>query len=215
MAVTVTYNSLSPWGTTSPYVSLSFEPQSLGTLGTVNVETITLTGSLAEQDIGNLETAKNNIINTFRENQKSFAFHDSSGNVKNYQSVFVDSVSFPDQKFIGKLDYSVVMRAYDFDLTEVLEPQDEVSVETSNDKIISISHTVSAQGIDSATAWGIDSAKSFVQARIAIVPVTVTAFATNMNYIVQEEVENYNRLSGVYSITKKYIVDALGTYSGT
>ena len=153
-------------------------------------------------------------ISVFSNNQRDFVFGDSSGNVVTYQNVFVDSLSFPDQKYIGKLDYSVTLRAYDFDSLAVLDPKDEVSVETSQTKVTTISHTVSAQGIDSAASFGIDSAKSFVQARIAVVPVTVTSFAANMNYIVQEQIENYSRLSGVYSITSKYIFDALGGSGG-
>lgn len=211
--ITATYNGQAPWGSYTPYVSMSFEPINFGGVW-ANIRTITLNGSVVSDSSSGLETIKNNIISTFSVNGKTFTFVDSLGSGMSFDHVFVDSLSFPSQLFFGKLDFSVNLRAYDFTNLEVLEPTDQIEIESLADKTMTISHTVSAQGVDDS-AKGLSRAKDFVTSRINTVPITVTTFATGMNYIVMDETESVNRLTSTYSRTKKYFIDRLGNFQSS
>ena len=57
MASTITYNGSSPWGSYPPYVNISTQPLNYGNKWG-NVTKISLSGSVAEALIGNLETFK-------------------------------------------------------------------------------------------------------------------------------------------------------------
>jgi hypothetical protein len=176
-----------------------------------------------------LEAFRDNVITVFGVNGKKLKITDSI-NDQEFESVFVDSLSFPDNNYVGKLDYSISLRIYDWDnmagnpnTEPVLQPKDQVDVDSGKDGKITISHSVSAQGVDHGDGAGIlpagrhggmDWAKSFVNNRINVVPVTVAFFATNMNYIVLEESETFDRLTSTYSRAKKYLVDGFGNYNG-
>ena len=211
--ITATYDGQDPWGDYTPYVSMNFETINFGGVW-ANVRTISLNGSVVDSSSSNLETIKNNIISAFSVNGKTFTFVDSSGVGMSFNNVFVDSISFPAQQFFGKLDFSINLRAYIFTGLEVLEPTDQIEIETSPDKTITITHSVSAQGVD-GSAIGLDNAKTFVTARINVVPVTVTTFAAGMNYIVMDETESINRLTSTYSKSKKYLVNRLSSFAST
>ena len=211
--ITATYDGQDPWGDYTPYVSMNFETINFGGVW-ANVRTISLNGSVVDSSSSNLETIKNNIISAFSVNGKTFTFVDSSGVGMSFNNVFVDSISFPAQQFFGKLDFSINLRAYIFTGLEVLEPTDQIEIETSPDKTITITHSVSAQGVD-GSAIGLDNAKTFVTARINVVPVTVATFAAGMNYIVMDETESINRLTSSYSKSKKYLVNRLSSFAST
>lgn len=211
--ITATYNGQAPWGAYTPYVSMSFEPINFGGVW-ANVRTISLNGSVVNNSYSGLETIKNNIISVFGVNGKTFTFVDSLGASMSFNNVFVDSLNFPSQQFFGKLDFSISLRAYVFTGLEILEPADQIEIETSPDKTITITHSVSAQGVDGSTI-GLDNAKTFVTSRINMVPVTVTTFATGMNYIVMDETESINRLTSTYSKSKKYLVNRLSGSAST
>jgi hypothetical protein len=215
MATTVTYNAQSPWtGTNSPYVSVSYQPNDFG--GTwVNINTITLTGNVSKDIVGNLNTIRSNIIATFSLNNKTLDVV-GSGGTQTYNNCFVDAVSFPQQNQVGKLNYSVTLRQYDFSVmagnltgVQVMDPKDTVEGEEQRDGSTTLSHTVSAQGIDDSTSsvTGMQNAIDFVTARIAIVPTAIAHFKTGMQAMEMEEVETFNRLTSTYSITKTYLVD--------
>ena len=221
--VTVTYNGSSPWvDPYTPFVSMSFEPVEFG--GTwANVRTITLDGSVAVSKSGNLETVKNAILSTFSVNGKTLVI--SGGGTETFHNVFVDSISFPMSKYIGKLDYSITLRAYDFasmtgnsGASPILSPSDTVSADTQSNGAILVTHTVSAQGVDELIGGdnGMDNAKAFVWARIVVVPMAALG-APNFvsgSYLVMEETENFNRLTSTYSMTRSYLFDGIGGGSG-
>ena len=199
---------------------MSFDPVEFG--GTwANLRTITLDGSVAESKSGNLETIKNNIISVFSVNGKDLVIQ--GGASKTFENVFVDSVSFPMSKYQGKLDYSITLRVYDFasltgnsTASPVLAPSDTVSADTQSNGTILVTHYVSAQGVDDLAIGGsngMDNAKAFVWARIAVVPTAVFG-APNIitgGYLVMEETENFNRITSTYSMTKSYLFDAVGS----
>lgn len=211
--ITATYNGQAPWGAYTPYVSMSFEPINFGGVW-ANVRTISLNGSVVGGSSYYLEIIKNNIISAFSVNGKTFTFVDSLGAGMSFNNVFVDSISFPAQQYFGKLDFSINLKAYSFTGLEVLEPTDQIEIETSPDKTITITHSVSAQGVD-GSAIGLDNAKTFVTARTNIVPIAVTTFAIGMNYIIMDETESVNRLTSTYSKSKKYLVNRLSGSAST
>ena len=237
MAVTITYDGNSPWGTTTPFVQETYDPEDFG--GTwVNIVAITLNGSMSKDiatdpaglGYASLEAFRDDIIATFSINGKKLKITDSNSD-QEFESVFVDSLSFPDNNYVGKLDYTISLRVYDWDghagnpnVEPVLQPTDRVEVSSGQNGTVTITHSVSAQGVDDGDGAGVlpagrhvgmDWAKSFVNSRINVVPVTVAFFATNMDYIILEESETFDRLTSTYTRTKEYIVDGFGNFTGS
>jgi hypothetical protein len=214
--VTVTYDGSSPWAgggsNNAPYVALSHDPVMAGEMW-LNTRAITLTGSVSEDIVGNLETVKNNIINVFSQNGKDLNVVDSYGANTVHGMCFVDSVTFPQQKYVGKLDYSIALRAYAFTADEIIDPTDRVESQANPDGSITLNRVISARGLgweNNPTSFtaGIDRAKDFVDARIALAqPLTILGFASSLNYIILDDSESYNRLTGTYSRTLKYLCD--------
>lgn len=207
----------SPWATenyhNAPYVAMTFEPIMTGASGLwATTRVINLSGAVSKDIVGDLEVVKNNIINVFSKNGGIFSFVDHYGNTMTFNNVFVDSISFPQQQYIGKLDYSISLKVYDFEDEDVLNPTDQIEVEAAQNGSISITRTVSASGVGygDADKKGINGAKSWVDSRISnstYNPFSIAGFANNLNYLVLEDSEVYNRLTGSYSRTLKYLAD--------
>ena len=153
MSVQVTYNGVSPWGTYTPYVSKTTEPIFHGGRW-AQLSQFTLDGTLVEANYSDHEAAINSIINTFASNFKVFSYPGFSG------IAMVDSIDFPEQNFIGVIPYSISLRCYESDedwdggraifgmYEGVLSPVDEYSFQEEKDGCISITHKLSAKGIN-------------------------------------------------------------------
>ena len=204
---TVTYNGSQPWGSNNPpYVNVSHEPVKYGEKW-ANVTKISIVGYASENLVGNLETFKDSVKTTFSVNDKTFVVDG-----KSFSNCFVDSISFPVQRFFGKLDYTINLTSYDFDAVsinstslKVLDPTEliQTSEESNNAKVIS--HTVSARGRDGAS--GFSDARTWVNARLSSY--------TPSGGILMEETENLDRTKSIYSINRRYKIDSNASGTST
>ena len=195
-AVTVTYNSSRPWGTShAPYVSVSTQPIKYGEKWG-NVTKISLVGSVSEEVLGiSLETFKDNLITTFSSNDKTLIVDG-----KNFSNCFVDDISVPNQRFYGKLEYSVNLTSYSFDNSsnQVLDPNENFETTENEDSSKTISHNVSARGRDGAA--GFNNARTWVDARIS-------GYSVPSGAILMEETESIDRTKSIFSKSRKYKID--------
>ena len=239
MTTRIQYNSAEPWRAllhddetkTTPYISISIEPIKFGTLW-ANIKNITLDGTLYYKHIDTLHHFKSNLISTFSINGKDLRIYDddqgpggfggiNSGG-KTFRHVFVDQINFPEESFIGKLNYSISLRVYDFYDLKIIEPTDQMQMEQNRNKTVTVTHQVSAKGIDNRiesaggqlVTSGMGNARSFVESRIDIVPALIHLIYPNTNYMILEETGNHNRLTSTFSITKKYLIDTSQTGTG-
>tara|TARA_Y100000004_G_scaffold192407_1_gene252893 strand:+ start:4582 stop:6141 length:1560 start_codon:yes stop_codon:yes gene_type:complete len=204
MASTVTYNGSSPWGVYPPYVNISTQPLNYGNKWG-NVTKISLSGSVAEDLIGNLETFKDNVISTFSKSHATFVVDSTT-----FTGAYVDNVSFPNQRYKGKLDYTVSLTAYDFDSDGILEPSETVEQKVGEDQKITIVHTASAKGLDGGN--GFTAARTWVQSRLS--GVTHTSTSTGNPAVLISESESSDRTTSTYSLTKTFVADDFGYDSG-
>ncbi len=207
MAATVSYNGSSPWGTNTPYVNVSTQPLNYGNKWG-NVTKISIVGSAAESIVGNLETFKDNLITTFATSKGTFSVNGTT-----FSNAYVDSLSIPNQRFKGKLDYTINLTNYDFDGTDILDPSEDVVANVEENQKVSITHTASARGLNGAA--GFSAARTWVQARLAITPTWHSAITTTKTPVLLEETESIDRTKSSYSAVKKYVVDEIGYDSGS
>lgn len=209
----VTYNEVSPWMNGAPFVSLDVEEVYVaGQIGTIR--TVTLNGVLPSGG-ASLITG---IQNVFSSNFKTF----SAPNVT-MPNAMVQEVTFGSQNFIGKTDYSIVLKDFSGFLYGVSSPVDEVNYQTEQDGSVTINHKVSAVGIDVAanisTAW--NNACSFVRGRTGLSNIgkVGTSFVSKVNsgnmFLLSQQ-ENINRVQGSYSVLETFRYDPLrDTANGT
>ena len=118
MAATVTYDGQQPWGVYPPYVSINREPFSFGQ-NWYETRIIQLEGRLTEAmittlSIGGLEAMKTAIENAFAANDKVLKVLSSGGSFTEYNNTYVNSISFPNQRWSGILTYSINLTSYNF-----------------------------------------------------------------------------------------------------
>lgn len=204
MPSTVTYNGSSPWGSYPPYVNISTQPLNYGNKWG-NVTKISLSGNVAEALIGNLETFKDNVISAFSTSNGTFVVDSTT-----FTNAYVDNVSFPNQRYKGKLDYTVSLTAYDFDSDGILEPSETVDQKVGEDQKVTITHTASAKGLDGAS--GFTAARTWVESRLS--GVTHNSASTGNQAVLISESENSDRTTSTYSLTKTFVLDDVGYNSG-
>ena len=204
MAATVTYNGSSPWGSYPPYVNISTQPLNYGNKWG-NITKISLSGNVAEALIGDLETFKDNVIAAFSTSNGAFVVESTT-----FSNAYVDNVSFPAQRYKGKLEYNINLTAYDFDGTGILEPSEIVEQRVGEDQKITISHTASAKGLDGAS--GFTAARTWVESRLS--GVTHTSTSTGNPAVLISESESSDRTTSTYSLTKTFVADDIGYDSG-
>jgi len=227
MAATVTYDGQQPWGIYPPYVSINRESSSFGQ-NWYETRTIQLEGRLTESmisalGIGGLEAMRTAIENAFATNDKVFKVLSSGGSFTEYDNTYVNSISFPIQRWSKILTYSIELTSYNFhycdDPTQVgsgceggkpaiLNPVDQFEVQMNANQTVTLSHSVSAKGMD---GFANTDVISWVQSRIAVgnnreVP---GWSLEKYQYITTSESEQVNRFEGSYSHVKKYLIHKL------
>ncbi len=210
----VTYNNQAPWGSgvgaAIPFVSL--EAEEVWLAGKVGfIRTVTLNGTIATGGISQIT----GIRACFATNFKPFI----APNVT-MSGAMVQEVSFSPQNYIGKVDYTVVLKDYSGFTLNVNDPADEVSFQDQPDGTVMVNHKVSAIGIstsgDALTAF--NNAKSFVLSKtgLSTINALTTAFvnATNKSniYVVSQQ-ESINRATATYGITETFRYDPLRNIS--
>jgi hypothetical protein len=167
MAATVTYDGQSPWGIYSPYVSISREPSSFGQ-NWYETRTIRLEGKLTKSMIfaltssNSLEGMRTVIQNAFANNDKILKVLSSGGPFTEYNNTYVNSISFPSQRWSTMLTYSIDLTSYNFNYCSdptssggycddnqpaIFSPTDKFDVQANEDQTVSLTHTVSASGM--------------------------------------------------------------------
>ena len=231
MAATVTYNGQQPWGVYPPYVSINRESSSFGQ-NWYETRTIRLEGRLTEGMIahpnggnsGNLEAMKAAIENAFATNDKVLKVLSSGGSFTEYNNTYVNSISFPIQRWSKILTYSVELTSYNFHYCSdptlvgyecadgqpaIFSPVDKFDVQMTEDQTVSLTHTVSASGMGGSVNQDVIS---WVQARLAVgANREVPGWSLNLyEYLVVSEEEQVSRFDGSYTLTRKYLIHRQG-----
>jgi len=224
MAAIVQYDGKQPWGSYPPYVSVEVTPVAFGQ-NWYETRNINLAGRISQKmltqlGVSGFEAMRTRLENTFSVNNKRFMVH--SSNTLEIENVFVNSISFNQQRWSGLLEYSVSLTGYDFhsellgllnpDKLPIFEPVDQFDVQTNEDQTFTLTHTASAKSMgtmgDTSTN---DAIVDWVKARITAGSDRVVPgwSLENHEYIVVGEEEQLDRFNGSYSFVKKYLIHDL------
>lgn len=146
------------------------------------------------------------LISRLSKNFKSLEILENSNILYYAESAIVESISFDDSNYLNLLPFTVEFTVYrdGFAAQGVLDPVDEFVFNNTEDCRGELTHTISARGINTSES-ALENVKNFVLSRQGWSN-QITPLFVNMNAaFLKSRDEKINRLTGVYSITEKYI----------
>jgi hypothetical protein len=176
---------------------------------------ITLNGEIIGCTKESLVNSQNKILFGFNEDFKKLEI---SG-LNDLTLAKVISINFDGSDYLSSISYTIELEAYNYaeflKRQYVLNPVDSISIQEEPDKTITITHTISAKGINSGGYNGLDNAKKFVQSQLNSqksqgnwpVPNLIDSKDKNYKRLLVSTSESINRISNTYSITNTYKSD--------
>ena len=134
-------------------------------------ESYSLNGQLTGRDFNELRSEQLKLISGFSKDFGTFIVKDFKpyeAEVMVRSGVKIDSIDFGQSKYNKIIDYNISFTAYPVDYFGdnygVIDPAESWSFEESNDGIVSISHLISARGIETPQADSYDKSSSLQNA---------------------------------------------------
>lgn len=177
---------------------------------------VKLQGQLTGCTYNSIITAKTNLEQLFTKDFQPFSII-QDGEIL-YQSNYnrITDINFDNSLYVGVLDYTISLESYPKELFSgfygIISPINEWSFAEQDNKILEITHKISAKGIVTASnnSNAFDNAKNYVLgltgANSFINPYFIN-YCSGINLCVDTFKETINRFENVYSIEEKYIVD--------
>ena len=212
-------------GFITPYVSRTQTPIYYG-VRSGQITQIDLNGQITGSNYDALISAQTKLISGFSKDFQSLSLRDGSALVEGFpiSNCIVDNINFSEGQYNQLLDYSITLRAYEASLfsgvSKVLSPVNSFVFSETDEGQRSITHTISAQGINtnaSGTIEGnaLDNAKDFVLSLTGwsnqIMPEMIrkgdfTKYTT-INPSLKSQSESVNRMNGTFSVTEDWVFD--------
>lgn len=130
--------------------------------------------------------------------------------------IIVRSINFDESPYAGIVDYTVELNSIRLS-GNVTDPTNEYSFAENENKTVSLSHNVSARGINTSLnpskSNAIDNAILFVKSNTGLANIPATKFISGQSnkFYLQNFSESIDRLNGVYTIQENYISNLLNT----
>tara|TARA_B100000287_G_scaffold128804_1_gene120826 strand:+ start:641 stop:2539 length:1899 start_codon:yes stop_codon:yes gene_type:complete len=212
-------------GFITPYVSRTQTPIYYG-VRSGQITQIDLNGQITGSNYDALISAQTKLISGFSKDFQSLSLRDGSALVEGFpiSNCIVDNINFSEGQYNQLLDYSITLRAYEASLfsgvSKVLSPVNSFAFSETSEGQRSITHTISAQGINtnaSGTIEGnaLDNAKDFVLSLTGwsnqIMPEMIrkgdfTKYTT-ISPSLKSQSESVNRMNGTFSVTEDWVFD--------
>lgn len=212
-------------GFITPYVSRTQTPIYYG-VRSGQITQIDLNGQITGSNYDALISAQTKLISGFSKDFQSLSLRDGSAVVEGFpiSNCIVDNINFSEGQYNQLLGYSITLRAYEASLfsgvSKVLSPVNSFVFSETDEGQRSITHTISAQGINtnaSGTIEGnaLDNAKDFVLSLTGwsnqIMPEMIrkgdfTKYTT-INPSLKSQSESVNRMNGTFSVTENWVFD--------
>ena len=219
-------------GFVTPYVSRTQTPIVHG-IRSGQITEIQLNGQLTGATYNTLITAQNKLISGFSKDFQSLDLrekaNDSATVLTSVQgfpisNCLIDNISFSESRYNQILDYTISLRAYESRLfsgvSKVLNPVNSFDFSESQDGQRTVTHTVSAKGINTNASGTIESnalnnAKDFVLTLTGwsnqVMPEMIrkgdfTKY-TSINPSLKSQSESVNRINGTFSVTESWVFD--------
>lgn len=185
------------------------------------IDNINLKGQLTGNFI-QLQTGQSGILNIFNQNFGLFEIYEAFDRVSLFQKIYeksgivVRSISFDEAPYNGILGYTIQLTSMAMS-GNVINPVNQYNFTENKDKTISLSHTISAQGINTANyptkSNALENAIAFVNSNTGLSNVPTVKFISGGNspFYLQTISESIDRLNAIYSIDETYSSSLLNT----
>jgi hypothetical protein len=206
------YNSKDAFNNISytPYVALQRESD--GWWQSVN--NISLEGEIVccGSDFNQIIDKQNNLLRNFSENFKTLEIKENDSSIFLADYVMIEDIQFEESDYAYILPYKINLKYFDKNSFSgafyVTDPEDSFKFESDNEKLINISHTVSAVGLN-ANKTAIENACSWVYGRTGIGN-TKPFFISMHNFakpILTSVSEIIDRINAKCLVTEEYSFD--------
>lgn len=188
------------------------------------VDKITLKGQLTG-NFYQLQTGQSGILNIFNQNFGSFEIYEetSQGSTvfdKIYEKsgINITSISFEESAYNGMLNYTITLNSSTM-TGNVINPVNQYNFTENKDKTISLSRSLSAQGINTAKypskSNALENAITFVTQNTGLATMPTIKFISGDrgNFYLQNISESIDRLNAIYSVDESYTSSLLNTES--
>ena len=185
-----------------PFAGMSEEPVFIsgqidhGALG------LTLIGEITGCGLTDLKRKKDSLVDALSSGFKTLTVGNTG-----YDYAKPLSIEFPDSVLSKRLPYQINFQIYsnkDFsNFYGIADPEDVWENDEQDDRIVSVSHRVSARAIKTDGTDSLTKAKNFVMNRMGdFTPPSL--FFTGSNYILAQTQENIDRIKNSYELIKTY-----------
>lgn len=140
-----------------------------------------------------------------------------SGKVFQKDLVNIESIEFPQSRWIGVLPYTITTSCYPSGYFSgaygILNPNDSWEYEEKDNLTLDAIHTISCQGLNTSNVLtnALENAKNWVYGRTGVFPSVPTpnfiGNSTPSNFLLLTINENIDRINGTYSVKEKYSND--------
>lgn len=196
----------------TPFVGISDSPIRYQSRWGVT-EKITLEGEITGQcgTFQDLVDKQNTLISGFSKHFKQLKIVDNSGIVFNSPITKVNSINFPSNQYSQLLPFSIELEAFDSGKFSgfygVLDPTNEFSFQKRNDKVIGLTHTISAKGFQTQND-PLTNAVNYVSSLTGLSSAPTPAFISGITTPVLKTVEeSLNRFDGTYRVSESWVYD--------
>lgn len=177
---------------------------------------VTLQGQLSGCSYQSILSAKSQLQQIYSADFQSLQIIQNGSTL--YQSDYnrIVDIDFQNSSYFGLLDYTVSLESYPADLFSgyfgVLDPVNEWNFTEQENKLLEVTHKVSARGINTSSGFAnaFDNAKNYVLGLTGsssfINPYFIN-YCTGAFLCVDTFKESINRFAGTYSVEEKYILD--------
>ena len=177
-----------------------------------------ITGRLGPSSFEDIEIKKNKIISGFSKDDLNLRINEDGVNVFSSDICQIDSISFDESRYYALLPFSITASCYDsgsFGANYgVTNPVDSWDYSESEDSIISLRHSISADGFNSSGISSIANVKKWASSKTGISNKISSLKIKNIaasGFVLESFSEQVDRFNGKYSIEEVYRADLLSS----
>ena len=190
-------------------------------------EFYTLNGQLTGNNFNELRLEQLKLLSGFSQDFGTFIVKDLQPNEKEVlvrSGIKVESINFPQNKYTKVLDYNINFSAYPTHYFNenygIINPSEVWSFDEGDDGIMSVSHSISAQGIETPQLGSYEKSSSFQNAVNYVkqrtgstqnfIPPHFICKSSDYSLNLESVQETIDRIGGIYSVTENYSSDLYG-----
>jgi hypothetical protein len=185
-----------------------------------NSDKIVLNGQISGTNncspFASITSAQTGLLGIFNQNFGTFEIYEEAEKIYENSGIIVRSINFNESNYAGLIDYTIELNSIK-PSGNITDPTNEYNFTENENKTVSLSHNVSAKGINTSLnpskSNAIDNAISFVRSNTGLANIPTTQFisgASNKFYL-QNFSESIDRLNNVYSVQETYLSNLLNT----